>query len=62
VTASTSVGDGRDWRRAIAAIDWRGGDVIVAGGHSTGIWHGLVFGSVFTRLLRYATVPIIAVP
>jgi len=62
VTASTAVGDGRDWRRAIAAIDWRAGDVMVAGGHSTGIWYGLVFGSVFNRLLRYATVPIIAVP
>jgi nucleotide-binding universal stress UspA family protein len=62
VTASTAVGDGRDWRHAIAAIDWRAGDVLVAGGHSTGIWSGLVFGSVFTRLLRYATVPIIAVP
>ena len=62
VTASTAVGDGRDWRHAIAAVDWRAGDVMVAGGHSTGIWYGLVFGSVFTRLLRYATVPIIAVP
>jgi nucleotide-binding universal stress UspA family protein len=62
VTASTSLGDGRDWRHAIAAIDWRAGEVLVAGGHSTGIWYGLVFGSVFTRLLRYATVPIIVVP
>jgi nucleotide-binding universal stress UspA family protein len=62
IAATAIIGDGTDWRHAITSIDWHDGEVMVAGAHQGGIWTGLVFGSAFTRLLRYATVPIIAVP
>lgn len=61
IPATCAIGDGPDWKRAIASVGWLPGDILVAGAHhETGIT-AFLFGSTFTRLLRYVTVPIVAV-
>ena len=61
ITATATIGDGQDWKRAIAGVTWLPGEVLVAGAHhEQGVW-SFLFGSAFTRLLRYASVPIVAV-
>lgn len=61
IPATCAIGDGPDWKRAIAAVGWLPGDILVAGAHhETGI-SAFLFGSTFTRLLRYVSVPIVAV-
>ncbi|SHO61585.1 Nucleotide-binding universal stress protein, UspA family [Pseudoxanthobacter soli DSM 19599] len=62
IEAFATIGDGPDWKRAIAATGWIEGEVLVAGSHHMGTVSGFVFGTAFTRLLRYATVPLVAVP
>jgi len=59
--ACATIGDGQDWKRAIAGVTWLPGEILVAGArHEQGVW-SFLFGSTFTRLLRYVTVPIVAV-
>ena len=61
ITATATIGDGRDWKHAIANVGWLKGDILVAGAHhEQGVW-AFLFGTAFTRLLRYASVPIVAV-
>lgn len=61
ISGTCAIGDGPDWKRAIASVGWLPGDILVAGAHhETGIT-AFLFGSTFTRLLRYASVPIVAV-
>jgi nucleotide-binding universal stress UspA family protein len=62
IVASATIGDGPDWRSAIAAIEWLGGEILVAGSHHLGRMSGWLFGSAFTRLLRYVRVPLVAIP
>lgn len=62
LSVTATIGDGADWKKAIAAIEWLPGEILVAGSHHMGTVSGLLFGSAFTRLLRHATVPIVAVP
>ncbi len=61
IDASCSIGDGPDWKRAIESIGWAWGDILVAGAHHEQGITAFLFGSTFTRLLRYVTVPIVAV-
>ena len=61
VEGTCAIGDGPDWKRAIASVGWLWGDILVAGAHHEGGVTAFLFGSAFTRLLRYASVPIVAV-
>ncbi|TCT06818.1 universal stress protein [Aquabacter spiritensis] len=61
IEASCAIGDGPDWRRAIDSVGWAWGDVLVAGAHHESGITAFLFGSTFTRLLRYVSVPIVAV-
>lgn len=56
------LGDGPTWRKAIEAVEWTAGELLVVGAQSVGSWGGRVFGSPFTRILRHARVPVVAVP
>lgn len=61
IDATCGIGDGPDWKRAIESIGWQWGDILVAGAHHEQGITAFLFGSTFTRLLRYASVPIVAV-
>lgn len=61
IEGSCAIGDGPDWKRAIASVGWLWGDILVAGAHHESGITAFLFGSTFTRLLRYASVPIVAV-
>ncbi|MQT15042.1 universal stress protein [Segnochrobactrum spirostomi] len=62
VETLATLGDGPTWRKAIEAVEWKPGELLVAGAQSVGSWGGRVFGSPFTRILRHAQVPVVAVP
>ncbi|WP_127088456.1 universal stress protein [Aquabacter cavernae] len=61
ISGTCAIGDGPDWKRAIASVGWLWGDILVAGAHHEAGMTAFLFGSTFTRLLRYASVPIVAV-
>ncbi|OYZ89357.1 MAG: hypothetical protein B7X99_19830 [Rhizobiales bacterium 17-65-6] len=61
ISATCALGDGPDWKRAISAVGWLPGDILVAGAHHESGITAFLFGSTFTRLMRYVHVPIVAV-
>ncbi|MDQ4212894.1 universal stress protein [Microbacterium capsulatum] len=54
--------EGGDWERAIGALDWTDGDVLVVGSSSTHPVARVFLGSSAARILRNAPVPTVIVP
>lgn len=56
------LGDGYGWREAMGQARWSTGDLLVVGSSSHGPLASVFLGSRASKILRYAPVPVIAVP
>jgi nucleotide-binding universal stress UspA family protein len=56
------IGDGHGWREAIGEARWSLGDVLVVGSSSHGPLASVFLGSRASKIVRYAPVPVIAMP
>ena len=56
------LGDGYGWREAMGAARWSPGDLLVVGSSSHGPLASVFLGSRASKILRYAPVPVMAVP
>lgn len=56
------IGDGYGWREAMGKARWSSGDVLVVGSSSHGPLASVFLGSRASKILRYAPVPVMAVP
>lgn len=56
------IGEGHGWREAIGQARWSMGDVLVVGSSSHGPLASVFLGSRASKILRYAPVPVIALP
>lgn len=54
--------EGADWSAAIADVEWAEGDVLVLGSSSTHRLAQVFLGSSASKIVRYATVPVVIVP
>ncbi len=57
-----SLAEGVDWAQAVGSLDWVDGDVLLVGSSSTHRLAQVFLGSSATKIIRYAPVPVIAVP
>lgn len=58
----TTLAEGVDWARAVRSVSWEDGDVFVVGSSQTNPIARVFLGSSATKIIRYAPVPVIAVP
>ena len=56
------IGDGYGWREAMGKARWSSGDLLVVGSSSHGPLASVFLGSRASKILRYAPVPVMAVP
>ena len=56
------LGDGYGWREAMGEARWSPGDLLVVGSSSHGPLASVFLGSRASKILRYAPVPVMAVP
>ena len=57
-----AIAEGHDWARAIRTLEWEDGDILAIGSSSTHPIARVFLGSSATKIIRYAPVPVIAVP
>ena len=56
------VGTGNDWREAVEAVSWEAGDMLLLGSGAAGPLAHVFLGSVASKILRHAPVPVMIVP
>ncbi len=56
------VGSGHDWREAVEAVPWEPGDMLLLGSGAAGPLAHVFLGSVASKILRHAPVPVMIVP
>ena len=56
------IAEGTYWATAIGSLDWVDGDILVVGSSSTLPMARVFLGSSATKIIRYAPVPVVAVP
>ena len=56
------VGTGHDWREAVEAVSWEAGDMLLLGSGAAGPLAHVFLGSVASKILRHAPVPVMIVP
>ncbi len=56
------IGDGYGWREAMGKARWSPGDLLVVGSSSHGPLASVFLGSRASKILRYAPVPVMAIP
>jgi nucleotide-binding universal stress UspA family protein len=56
------VGSGHDWREAVEAVSWEAGDMLLLGSGAAGPLAHVFLGSVASKILRHAPVPVMIVP
>ena len=57
-----AIAQGPDWGRAIRMLDWEDGDILAVGSSATHPVARVFLGSSATKIIRYAPVPVVAVP
>ncbi len=57
-----AIAEGHDWARAIRTLEWEDGDILAIGSSSTHPIARVFLGSSATKIIRYAPVPVVAVP
>lgn len=57
-----TIAEGSDWARAIRRLDWEEGDILAIGSSTTHPIARVFLGSSATKIIRYAPVPVVAVP
>lgn len=62
VVASAVIGDGPDWRKALAALDWLPGEPLLVGSSHRGAIARFLLGADSSRIIRSARVPVIVLP
>lgn len=62
VPVKTQIGDGADWKDALASIGWKPGEILVIGSGRIGPLAQVFLGSNGNRIIRNAPVPMIVVP
>ena len=58
----TAVGVGGDWDEAMAAVEWRQGDLLLLGSSRLGALQRVFLGSSAAKIVRASTVPVLVVP
>jgi nucleotide-binding universal stress UspA family protein len=58
----TAIGDGADWPKALAALPWEDGEVLVTGSSVRAPAIRALLGADSTRIVRSAPVPVVVVP
>ena len=61
-TLAFTIAEGSDWARAIRRLDWEEGDILAIGSSSTHPIARVFLGSSAAKIIRYAPVPVVAVP
>lgn len=61
-TLSFTIAEGSDWARAIRRLEWEDGDILSIGSSSTHPIARVFLGSSATKIIRFAPVPVVAVP
>ncbi|MBN9159017.1 MULTISPECIES: universal stress protein [unclassified Microbacterium] len=61
-TLTFTIAEGSDWARAIRRLDWEEGDILAIGSSSTHPIARVFLGSSAAKIIRYAPVPVVAVP
>jgi nucleotide-binding universal stress UspA family protein len=56
------VGRGRDWRDAVESLPWVPGDLLALGSGAAGQSERVFLGSVASKILRHAPVPVLILP
>ena len=56
------VGSGLDWREAVESVSWEPGDILLMGSGTAGPVARVFLGSVASKILRHAPVPVMIVP
>lgn len=56
------IGRGESWSRALAAIDWSLGEVLVVGSSRTARAAGVFLGGTASKIARHSPVPVIVLP
>jgi len=62
VAASRAIGDGADWRKALNALDWLPGELLLVGSSHRGAISRILLGADSSRITRNARVPVIVLP
>jgi nucleotide-binding universal stress UspA family protein len=62
VRAETSIGDGPDWKRALASLPWESSEVLVTGSSARSTVLSTLLGGSSTRIVRSSPVPVIVIP
>ena len=57
-----AVGIGKDWKAALAAIEWESGELLVVGSSSEGRRSRVFLGTNAARIIRHAPVPVVVMP
>ncbi|MET0701881.1 MAG: universal stress protein [Mycobacterium sp.] len=60
--AEVVIGAGLTWPEAVAAVEWRAGDILLLGSGAAGPLAQVFLGSAASRILRHAPVPTMIVP
>jgi nucleotide-binding universal stress UspA family protein len=59
---TTSIGDGPDWKKALAALTWEDAEVLVVASSLRGAVARLLIGANSSRIVRSSPVPVVVVP
>lgn len=61
-SVADAVGIGKDWKAALAAIEWEAGELLVVGSSSAGRRSRVFLGTNAARIIRHSQVPVIVMP
>ncbi len=56
------IGSGHDWREAVEDVAWEAGDLLLLGSGAAGPTAQVFLGSVASKILRHAPVPVMILP
>ena len=56
------IGSGHDWREAVEDVSWETGDLLLLGSGAAGPTAQVFLGSVASKILRHAPVPVMILP
>lgn len=61
-TVTEAVGIGKDWKAALASLEWEPGEILVVGSSSEGRRSRVFLGTNAARIIRHSPVPVLVTP